>query len=264
MCKTVFEFAWRVTQQLVVYEHDESDLSKIKGWGSGFFLEYRKILFLVTADHCIHYDDYKEGRLGTDDRVFVANNIVDRKAFGSMLTPFGSFFFFEKMDPAYPTIPDLQDFAFSMRENSFQAPFLTVELVGVDGVICEAGKEKFIMKEDSVVDFNSEKYYVSVGTCLNRIKNGMINERNGAIHCDLRFREYDRDGNAVLEYPYGVKEDHWTGLSGGPIIDNECHLAGVLIRVSEVANTIIAVPIKKVIRFMDFAIRYEADPKEGS
>ena len=85
MCKTVFEFAWRVTQQLVVYEHDESDLSKIKGWGSGFFLEYRKILFLVTADHCIHYDDYKEGRLGTDDRVFVANNIVDKKAFNSKI-----------------------------------------------------------------------------------------------------------------------------------------------------------------------------------
>lgn len=41
-------------------------------------------------------------------------------------------------------------------------------------------------------------------------------------------------------------------------------MAGVLIRDSEVANTVIAIPIKKVLRFMDFAICYEADSKEES
>ena len=85
MCKTVFEFSWRITQQLIIFDQDEKDMSKIKGWGSGFFLGYKDRLFLVTADHCVHYDDYKEGRLGRDDKVCVVNNIYDKKQWRSTL-----------------------------------------------------------------------------------------------------------------------------------------------------------------------------------
>lgn len=34
MCKTVFEFSWRIVQQLIIFDQDETDMSKIKGWGA--------------------------------------------------------------------------------------------------------------------------------------------------------------------------------------------------------------------------------------
>ena len=264
MCKTVFEFSWRITQQLIIFDQDEKDMSKIKGWGSGFFLGYKDRLFLVTADHCVHYDDYKEGRLGRDDKVCVVNNIYDKKQWRSTLTPFGGFFYFDKYDIRDMGFPDLQDFAFAMHENKFEAPFLTRELKAGDTVFCEDAKEKFILKSEAVVDFNKDRYYVCTGTVMNEIKNGMFNACANALHCDLRFREYDSDGNAVLDYSGSVKYKEWAGLSGGPVMDDQCHVAGMLIRVSEPANTITAVPMKKIMRLMDAAIQFEEMNKAKS
>lgn len=44
-------------------------------------------------------------------------------------------------------------------------------------------------------------------------------------------------------------------------MDDQCHVAGMLIRVSEPANTIIAVPMSKIVRFMDAAITFEESNK---
>lgn len=258
MCKSVFEFSWRVTQQLVIYDQDETDMSRIKGWGSGFFLEYKNRLFLVTADHCIHYDDYEEGRIGKDDKVFVENNIFDKKEWRSILTPVGGFFYFEKLDPQFPEVPDLEDLAFAMHDNLFQAPFLTRELKNNnDEIICEANKEKFILKSSTIVDFNKDRYYVCSGLVQNKIVNGMFEGCVNALHYDLRFKKYDSDGNAVLDCPYNVINDNWIGISGGPILDDQFHLAGMLIKVSEPQNIIVAVPMKKILALMDSAIKYE-------
>ncbi len=257
MCKSVFEFSWRIVQQLLIFDQDETDMSKIKGWGSGFFLCYKDRLFLITADHCIHYDDYQEGRLGRDDRVCVVNNIYDKIQWRSTLTPFGGFYFFDQYNLKEPVIPDLQDFAFAIHENRFEAPFLTRELKAGGTVLCEDAKEKFILKFDSITDFDKDRYYVCTGTVQNKIVNGMFNGCANVIHRDLRFRNYDTDGNAVLYYHEYVKHEDWAGLSGGPVMDDQCHVAGMLIRVSEAANTVIAVPMKKILRFMDAAIEFE-------
>lgn len=262
MCQTVFEFAWRVTQQLLIFDQNVMDYSRIKGWGSGFFFMYRDYLFLVTADHCIHYDDYTEGRLGKDDKVCVVNNIYDKKEWRSTLTPFGVFFYFDKSDPNCPEIPDLLDFAFAMRENSFPVPFLTRELKIGDDIICSAEKEKFIIKQEAVSDFREGNYYVCTGTVQNKIVNGMFNSCANALYVDLQFKGGDSEGNAILSYPYDVIYESWAGLSGGPVFDNEWKLVGVLVSVSESTNTVIAVPIKKIMCFMDYAIKYEEDAKE--
>ena len=257
MCKSVFEFSWRIVQQLIIFDQDENDMSKIKGWGSGFFLEYKGRLFLVTADHCIHYDDYQEGRLGRDDKICVVNNIYDKQQWRSTLTPFGGFYYFDKYDLRDLDLPVLQDFAFAMHENRFEAPFLTRELKWDDEVLCEDAKEKFILKSDAITDFDKNRHYVCTGTAKNKIVNGMFNACANAIHCDLRFREYDKEGNAILDYNGSVKYDEWAGLSGGPVMDDQCRVAGMLIRVSEAANTVIAVPMKKIVKFMDAAITFE-------
>lgn len=70
---SVFEFAWLATQQVLVSSDDGA--SDIKGYGSGFFLQYRNRLFFVTADHVAHIDDFEKGlRLGKDDFVWVLSN----------------------------------------------------------------------------------------------------------------------------------------------------------------------------------------------
>ena len=50
--KSVFEFAWLSTQQVVVTDDKKGE--KIIGFGSGFFFHYRDHLFFVTADHVSH------------------------------------------------------------------------------------------------------------------------------------------------------------------------------------------------------------------
>ena len=120
MLEEIVEFAWRTTQQLQFYEAEETDLSKIKGWGSGFFLTYRGRLFFITADHCIHSGDYAEGRLGKDDMVCVVNNIVDRDNWNSLMTPVGGFFYFDRYDVNRPDMAYLQDYAISYEEGVYE------------------------------------------------------------------------------------------------------------------------------------------------
>lgn len=258
MCKSAFEFSWRITQQLVIFDQDETDMSKIKGWGSGFFLDYKNRLFLVTAGHCIHLDDYQEGWLGRSDKICVVNNIYDKQQWQSTLTPFGGFYYFEKYDLRDAEFPDLQDFAFAMHENKFEAPFLTRELKWDNEVLCEGSKEKFILKSDAVADFDQDRYYLCTGTVQNKIVNGMFNACVNAIYYNMRLREFDSDGNALLDYPDYVKYDNWAGLSGVPLLDDKCHVAGLVIRVCESTNTIIAVPLRKVFKMMDYAIQFES------
>ncbi len=42
---SVFEFAWLATQQVLV--SSDASAADIKGYGSGFFLQYRNKLFLL-------------------------------------------------------------------------------------------------------------------------------------------------------------------------------------------------------------------------
>lgn len=168
-----------------------------------------------------------------------------------------SFFYFDLIDTQLPEIPDLQDLAFAIHENSFQAPFLTRELKKDDIIICENGKEKFILKSESIAEFDKERYYLCSGTVQNKIVNGMFLACANALHCDLKFLDYDSDGNALLRYPCVVIYDQWAGLSGGPILDDQFRLVGMLISVCESDNTVLAVPIRKILKLMDSAIMYE-------
>ena len=95
--KSVFEFAWLTTQQIVVTSDKEG--TKVKGFGSGFFLQYKERLFFVTADHVAHPDDFDVGiRLGKDDYVWVFNNKNSTTELATMLTPVGGIYYFDKMD----------------------------------------------------------------------------------------------------------------------------------------------------------------------
>ena len=141
-----------------------------------------------------------------------------------------------------------------MHDTPFPYPFYTTELTYGEETICPKGKEKYYIDEGSVANFETGISYVCVGKVLNSMRSAMTMVYGNAVHTDLSFSHFNKEGEAILIYSDGVNSDHWKGLSGCPIIDENYHLAGILIRVSEDVNCITAKPISQVINLLDFAI----------
>lgn len=264
--KSVYEFAWLTTQQIVVTS--DKNGSNIKGFGSGFFFQYRDKLFFVTADHVIHPDDFEEGmRLGRDDYVWVLNNRNSSTELATMFTPIGGLFSFDQMnveDDLSFEIPDMKDITFAMLSNSFKFPFLTHELRVDDSVIVAAGKEKLIISSHSMTELKDTDYCLIEGCVQWDIKDGIKFYRCNAIHQDLTLESIDVDGYYNLKCSSPVKYDEWAGLSGGPVFNDKFNLIGMVISVNEVKDTVRVVPMKKITELMDYAIRFGKDMEESS
>lgn len=71
------------------------------------------------------------------------------------------------------------------------------------------------------------------------------------------FERLDNDRYAILKIPALVDIQYWAGLSGAPILDDNGLLAGMLIRGPEKEPFITAVPIEKIIWFLDMIIKNE-------
>lgn len=258
--KSVFEFAWLTTQQIAVTSDKEG--TNIKGFGSGFFLQYKERLFFVTADHVAHPDDFEVGiRLGKDDYVWVFNNKNSTTELATMLTPIGGIYYFDKMDfndELSFEILDMKDIAFAILPNSFKAPFLTHELKCDDEVIVAPGREKVIVKSECIAELSKEDYCLMEG-CVHWDIKGVRFERCNAIYCDLRLNDVDSEGYYLLEPTIPVVYKDWAGLSGGPVYNDKCQLIGMAISVSEVKDIVRVVPMEKITNLMDMAIRYEED-----
>lgn len=261
--QSVYEYAWLATQQVVV--SSDKDGSRIKGFGSGFFLQYKKRLFFVTADHVAHIDDFQEGiRLGKDDYVWIFNNINNKEELSTILTPIGGLYYFDMSnlnDSLSFEIPDMKDITFKILSNSFHYPFLANELKIENKVIVESGREKIIINSDSVAEMTNNDYCIIEGCVKFNIVNGIKIERFNTIYQDLKFDSIDIDGNYILKYPYHVIYENWAGLSGGPIFNDRYQLIGMVIRVNEYNDTIVVMPIKEILRYMDYAIAYENNMK---
>lgn len=261
---SVFELAWFATQQVLVTSDDRA--LDIQGFGSGFFLQYRNKLFFITADHVTHINDFKEGiRLGKDNYVWVFNN-HNTKELATVLTPIRGLFSFDMIDIKDRLsfdIPDMQDVTFSILPNSFKIPFLTHELRDSDNnLVVAAGKEKIILKSECISELEEFDYCLIEGCVEWKITNDIRIERSNAIHLDLKFKDIDREGYYTLSYPNRIIYQHWAGLSGGPVFNDTCQLIGMIISVNETDNTIKVMPMKKITKLMDYAIKYENSIKE--
>ena len=73
------------------------------------------------------------------------------------------------------------------------------------------------------------------------------------------FERLDNDRYAILKIPTLVEVDiqYWAGLSGAPILDDNGLVAGMLIRGPEKEPFVTAVPIEKIIWFLDMIIKNE-------
>lgn len=255
---SVYELLWRTTLQVVVTKDEEAQ--RIKNWGSGFLFNYKENSFFITADHVAHLDDFEMGqRLGKDDFVWAINNKNNPKELSTLLTPIKGIFSFDLFDlnDVLPEIPILEDIAFSIVTGKIEVPFYTHELIDRDGnVIVPAGKEKLYIKEESVTEMDFSDYYI-VGSCVKWNIEGIRLDYLNVVHEDLAFKEVNADGYYVLKYPEPVIKEYWQGVSGAPVFNQLGRLVGMLIEVNEIDDTVVVVPMKKIMHFIDYAIQYE-------
>lgn len=254
----LIDVVWLSTLQVVVTKDKEAQ--RINNWGSGFLFQYRERLFFVTADHVAHFDDFEAGeRLGKDDYIWVFNNKNARGVLATILTPINGLYSFDlfNLDEVLPEIPELKDIAFSIITKPIEEPFFTSELKDTnDTILVPAGKEKIIIKEDCVIEIESTDRCI-VGGCVLWNTNGVKLDRCNAIHDGMVLKEINAEGYYVLKYHEPVIVEHWKGISGAPVFNQVGRLIGMLIEVDENNDTVVVVPMKSIMRLMDYAIKCE-------
>ena len=257
--QSVYEFAWLTTLQVVVTTDKEG--VNIKGFGSGFFFQYKGKSFFITADHVTHPDDFEVGlRLGKDDYLWVFNNKNGTTELGTLLTPIGGLYSFDLMninDELSFEIPDMKDISFALLPESFKYPFLTHELSVREHVIVPAGEQKVIIKEECASELTKSDYCLVEGCVHWGIVGGIKFDRKNAIYDDLTLVDIDKEGYYIMKPTLPVIYKDWAGLSGGPIFNNSFRLIGMIIEVSEETDLIRVIPIKKITELMDYALKYE-------
>lgn len=257
--KSVYEFAWLTTQQILVTSDAKGQ--HIKGFGSGFFFLYKDKLFFVTADHISHSDDFEKGiRLGKDDFVWVLNNVNHEKELASMITPIAGLFSFDMMnieDELSFRIPEMKDISFAILPNSFNYPFLTHELKIDEDIIVAGGEEKLIIRSQCTEVLKDTDFCLIEGCVQWDIKDGIRLVKCNAIYQDLRFEGLDTNDYYILKHSAPIKYKDWAGLSGAPVFNDNNRLIGMAIRISEIDDTVIVVPMGKITELMDLVIKYE-------
>lgn len=282
--------AFLTTLQLVVIESLRSD--KIIAFGSGFLLNHNGHLFLVTADHVIHPDDHDANnenaqRKHTDYSINIITNRIAKNNLCSECLNVGGFYYFtehkfDKIDeikespkiidkiinddinvddeslPIGVRIPGLLDVAISELKTPLKCPLLSNQVVLHNGeILIEHGTSKLIINTQCIKSFNCNSKYLVAGVIKNDIKNSIKLIRENVIHGDLIFESFDNNGYAILKTNEEADIKRWEGLSGAPILDENGYLAGMLIRGPLTEQYLTAVPIDKIINFLDVIISNE-------
>lgn len=282
--------AFLTTLQLVVIDRLHS--CKIVAFGSGFMLNHNGHLFLVTADHVIHPDDHDANNENAQRKhinysIEIITNINDLENLRSVNLRGGDFYYFtghrydmnvdandfskifdkiikndinidDESLPIGVRIPDLMDIAISKLKFPLDIKLLSNQVVLQNGeILIEHGTSKLIINTQCIKSFNCNSKYLVAGVIKNDIKNSIKLIRENVIHGDLIFESFDNNGYAILKTNEEADIKRWEGLSGAPILDENGYLAGMLIRGPLTEQYLTAVPIDKIINFLDVIISNE-------
>lgn len=157
-------------------------------------------------------------------------------------------------------IASLPDMAISELKEPLSVPLLSNQVIMQNKeVLIQEGMPKLSLFSTHSKNFNNDNRYLVAGTICNEIKNSTVLNRINVLHEGLIFERLDNDRYAILKIPTLVEVDiqYWAGLSGAPILDDNGLLAGMLIRGPEKEPFVTAVPIEKIIWFLDMIIKNE-------
>lgn len=260
---TVCEYIWRCIYHVVVFESGDKDLQNPRAWGSGFFLNTRNGSVFVTADHVIHYQDYDEDRrTGIDNIVVLPSYKNVEGEIASVFASLPSFYDFTGYDLEWPDITDFVDCAVSLIVRDVEDVY-TDNVKAYDGsVIVPAGLKKCCISVDTISKPLESESFIVAGKCHNKVT-GVKMEYENAWHEDIKYEGTNGDGNYIFKNAEPVNHDDWKGLSGSPVFDSHLHLVGMLLRDAEVNDTLIVMPMKRVLEIIELAKRMYKDEVDG-
>ena len=280
------------TIQLIVPDIDNSD--SIRAFGSGFLLIHKDRTFFITADHVVHLDDHDKDnetcqRLNRDYIPQIITNVKVRNELATVNIPIGGFYHltgfgldksdFESNDeyvtalkkilegrvdisdetlPINARIANLPDFAISEIKKPFEI-FPLNNQVGYDqdNIIIEDGTPKLFLSSESIAEINSDSTYLVAGIVGNKLVNSVRLERVNILHDGLKLDSFDKEGIAYLKSEEEPNLGHWSGLSGAPLFNDKGELSGMLIRGPETSPYASAIPITRILHYIDLIIETE-------
>lgn len=258
---SILEVLVKTHYHTVTTEPGNLDSDKYICHGSGFMVQYKNVVFFITADHVLHFADYESEnkiRTGIDNVVSIYNNVrPDTNAISTVCTPLGGFYYMDGFNLTKPNeLPELIDVAVCvMKPISFQYPFLTDEKEFQDKEKA-TGQPKFILTEANFTEPDTDNNYFIYGKIKTQMK-GLMLYRENTLKENLKY-VYKSGDYYLLNTPDIITDiDEWSGLSGSPVFDNHGLCIGVLCSVSPNSNSIWVMPFEKVKLLMDIALMQE-------
>lgn len=261
------EYIWRASCQIALNEQNDKEPLEPMWWGSGFFLLHKDKLYFVTADHCIHPDDYApvgDGRNGKEYIRHILTNTNVKGELSSYIQALYDFYFFDRRDEDFPDIVDKLDVAITKVESSILNNLVTTNWIdpksGKD--IVSAGLVRVPVDSRSATKPKAEDKYIVVG-CIHNSSDGVKAHRESIGYCDLHFVEMS-DGEIVISTPLmGTTHKDWESLSGSPVFSYNGEILGMLTREVSEEQRLRVIPIERIIKCVEEAEKeYSKDPYE--
>ena len=224
--------------------------------GSGFIIQHRDRLFLITAGHVVRVDGKDENYPHENDKTptipyyYVAKRMEDN-AIGSISMPLPKFNHFDKENK------EPFDMSFcELTPDNVKLPLITGEDIPFsDGYTVKAGSSRIIFQDGCGCLPSKESMYFVFGniqakrteTTVEGTKVDVIIQLV-TLKEGLKYKEI-QDEYIVLETEEKEipKYEEWGGLSGSPVIDDKGRLLGVLCSISKKDNTVFVIGYDSII-----------------
>lgn len=227
-----------------------------KSAGSGFIIQHKNRLFLITAGHVVRVDGkdekypHEKYKIPTIPYYFVAKR-EDDNAIGSVSMPLPKFNHFDKENNA----PFDMSFCELATDNVKLPLIIGEDILFSDGYTVKAGTSRIIFQDGCGCPPSKDSMYFAFGNIqAKKTKTTFEGTTVDAISQlvtlkeGLKYKEI-KDEYIILE----TEEKHipsyedWGGLSGSPVIDDNGYLLGVLCAISKIDNTVYVIGYDSII-----------------
>lgn len=231
---------------------------KSVSYGSGFFVNYKKQLYFVTADHTLHFDDYgaDQERTWKDYQLSIFNN-VDGQDLSTILTPVGGFYFMEKFDLRKLSIglkgKPIDITACVMDEDKLKHPFLTQKFKYDNGDSFQL--PVVVFGEEILANPQKDKKCLVFGQVHTRVKGIQLLYDNVTYELDYDSTHGDFH---IFHASDIVTHRDWGGLSGTPVVDEDGECVAILTSINEGTKTVWGISTARLKMLLDVIDRQKS------